>query len=216
MQNILVNQQSRINMYALLSRLLMVEIDLELLQTIENDKNIMAFFPNFENWDKRKKLSKEDLLNQYLNVDFTNLFLLHMVPYESFYMREDQMMETGGENPVLQFFNEYDFRVDLSKARAVSVDHIGIETEFMYKLCEAEYKALQDGDKDAACEIANVQKQFLEKHLLLWAPMFLINMRSESGTALYFDLAELAMEFFLSDYEYLNELISQDGCRYEA
>jgi len=216
MENILANQQARINFYALLSRLLMVEIDLELLETIENDTNIMAFFPNYETWDKRKKLSKEDLLNQYLNVDFTNLFLLHMIPYESFYTREDQMMETGGDNPVLQFFNEYDFRVDLSKARAVSVDHIGIEYEFMYKLCDAEYKALEAGDKEAACEIAKVQKEFLEKHLLVWAPMFLINMRSESGTALYFDLAEVALEFILSDYEYLSQLISKEGCKYDV
>jgi TorA maturation chaperone TorD len=215
MQDILVNQSSRINFYALISRLLMLEVDKELLNTIQNDPNILAFFPNFEKWDKRKQLSQEDLLNQYLNVDFTNLFLLHMVPYESFYTREDQMMETGGENPVLQFFNRYDFRVDMEKARTVSVDHIGIEMEFMYKLCEAEYEALLDGDKEAACEIAKVQKEFLQKHLLVWAPMFLLNMRSESGTALYFDLAELALEFILSDYEYLNRLISEDGCKYE-
>ncbi len=216
MQDILVNQQSRINFYALLSRLLMVEVDLDFLETIEKDENILAFFPNYEKWDKRKKLSKEDLLNQYLNVDFTNLFLLHMIPYESFYAREDQMMETGGENPVLQFFNRYDFRVDLEKARAVSVDHIGIEFEFMYKLCEAEKKALEDGDKEAACEIAKVQKEFLEKHLLVWAPMYLLNMRSESGTALYFDLADVALEFILSDYEYLNELITENGCKYDV
>ncbi len=216
MQDILVNQQSRVNLYALLSRILMIEVDKELLETIEKDENIMAFFPNYEKWEKRKKLSKEDLLNQYLNVDFTNLFLLHMIPYESFYTREDQMMETGGENPVLQFFNKHDFRVDLSLARAVSVDHIGIELEFMYKLCEAELKALQDGDKEAACEIAKIQKEFLEKHLLVWAPMFLINVKSEAGTALYFDAADLALEFILSDYEYLNELISDEGCRYEA
>jgi TorA maturation chaperone TorD len=215
MQDIITNQHSRVNLYALLSRLLMLEVDKELLQTIENDENIMAFFPNFQKWDKRKNLSKEDLLNQYLNVDFTNLFLLHMIPYESFYTREDQMMETGGENPVLQFFNKHDFRVDLSIARAVSVDHIGIEMEFMYKLCEAELKALEDDDKEAACEIAKIQKEFLEKHLLVWAPMFLLNMKSESATALYFDLADLALEFILSDYEYLNELISDNGCRYE-
>jgi TorA maturation chaperone TorD len=216
MQDVITNQQSRVNLYALISRLLMLEVNNELLQTIENDENILAFFPNYEKWDKRKKLSREDLLNQYLNVDFTNLFLLHMVPYESFYTREDQMMETGGENPVLQFFNRYDFRVDLEKARAVSVDHIGIEMEFMYKLCEAESEALKDGDKEAACEIAKVQKEFLQNHLLVWAPMFLLNMRSESGTALYFDLAELALEFILSDYEYLQQLITQDGCKYEG
>jgi TorA maturation chaperone TorD len=150
MQDILTNQEARINLYALLSRLLINEVDEELLKTIENDENIMEFFPSYKKWDRRRDMSKKDLIEQYLNVDFTNLFLLHMTPYESFYQREDQMMETAGENPVLQLFNEHDFRVDLGKARAVSVDHIGIEFEFMYMLCDAQKKALLDGEKEAS------------------------------------------------------------------
>ncbi len=214
MQEILNNQQARINIYALLSRLLMSEPDKTLLETIENDENIMAFFPNYAKWERRNEFNHDELLEQYINVDFTNLFLLHMVPYESFYMREDQMMETAGENPVLQLFNDHDFRVDLGKARAVSVDHIGIELEFMYLLSDSERKALEDGDKPSACAIAKIQKKFLKEHLLEWAPMFLLNMKSEAGTALYFDLAEFALEFMLSDYEYLNALIKEDGCDY--
>jgi len=214
MQELLNNQQARINIYALLSRLLMSEPDETLLETIENDENIMAFFPNYAKWERRNEFNHKDLLEQYINVDFTNLFLLHMTPYESFYMREDQMMETAGENPVLQLFNDYDFRVDLGKARAVSVDHIGIELEFMYMLCDAERKALEDDNKEMACEIAHIQQKFLKEHLLEWAPMFLLNMKSEAGTALYFDAAEFALEFILSDYEYLNALIKEDGCDY--
>jgi TorA maturation chaperone TorD len=215
MKDILTTQHSRINIYALLSRLLISEVDKELLETIENDENIISFFPNYAKWERRKEMSHEKLLEQYINVDFTNLFLLHMTPYESFYMREDQMMETAGENPVLQLFNDFDFHVDLGKARAVSVDHIGIELEFMYMLCDSERKALEDGEMKMACEIAEIQKRFLKEHLLEWAPMFLLNMKSEAGTALYFDTAEFALEFILSDYEYLNELITESGCRYK-
>jgi len=215
MEEILTNQQARINIYALLSRLLISEPDKALLETIENDENIMEFFPNYAKWERRKEMNHKDLLEQYINVDFTNLFLLHMTPYESFYMREDQMMETAGENPVLQLFSDYDFHVDLGKARAVSVDHIGIELEFMYMLCDSERKALEDGAMDIACEIAQIQKKFLKEHLLEWAPMFLINVKSEAGTALYFDAAEFALEFILSDFEHLNELIDKDGCKYQ-
>jgi len=214
MQTVLTNQEARINFYALLSRLLMNEVDEKLLETIENDENIMEFFPSYAKWDKRSELSRKDLIEQYINVDFTNLFLLHMTPYESFYCREDQMMETAGENPVLQLFNEHDFRVDLGKARAVSVDHIGIELEFMYVLCDAEKKALEDGDKLTACEIAKIQMNFLKEHLLEWAPMFLLNVKSEAGSAFYFDVADLALEFMMSDFEYLNELITDGKCNY--
>jgi len=214
MQDILTHQQSRVNLYAFISRLLLMELDEDLLEIIQNDENMMVYLPNFSKWEKREKLSNKELIEQYLNVDFTNLFLLHAIPYESFYTREDQMMETGGENPVLQFFNKYDFRVDLSIARAVSVDHIGIEAEFMYKLSQAQLDALKEKDIDAACEIAKIQKEFLEKHLLNFAPMYLINLKGEARTPFYFDVADLALEFLLDDYEFLSKLITEKGCNY--
>jgi TorA maturation chaperone TorD len=216
MQDILTNQEARVNIYALLSRLLMSEVDVELLKTIENDENIMEFFPSYAKWERRKEFSHKDLIEQYLNADFTNLFLLHMTPYESFYRREDQMMETAGDNPVLQLFNEHDFRVNLAKARTVSADHIGIELEFMYKLCDSELKALKDNELETAGAIAKIGQDFLKDHLLEWAPMYLLNMKSEAGTALYFDIAEFTLEFMMSDYQYLSELITDGKSNYKA
>ncbi len=46
--------------------------------------------------------------------------------------------------------------------------------------------------------------------------MFLQNVKAEAGTPFYFDAASLALEFLLNDYEYLNELITDEGCRYGA
>ena len=215
MEELLNQQKARINFYALISRLLMYEIDETLLETIENDENMMSFFPSYEKWEKRKNLSRKDLIEQYLNVDFTNLFLLHLIPYESFYRREDQQMETGGENPVVQLFAEQDFHVDLAEARAVSVDHIGIELEYMYMLCDAERKAFEADDMKSACELAKMQKAFLQEHLLEWAPLFLINVKSEANTALYFDIADVALEFIMSDFQYLSDLIQDEKCNYD-
>ncbi len=214
--DLLQNQTARINLYALISRLTMSEVDEGLLKTIEEDPNIMAFFPNYEKWEKRKKFSRKDLIERYLNVDFANLFLLHLIPYESFYMREDQMMETGGDNPVQQLYNEYEFRVELDKARVLSGDHIGVELEFMYKLADAEYKALENEDYEAAGEIAKIEYDFMKDHIMQWMPMYLINVKSEAGTAFYFDVADLALEFIMSDFEYLNRLVKQEGCNYLA
>lgn len=214
MQDDLKTEQSaRVNIYALVSRILMNEVDEELLKLITEDENILSFFPEFKKWEKRKNMSSKDLIEKYLNVDFANLFLLHLVPYESFYLREDQMMETGGDNPVQALYNDFDFRVELDEARVMSADHIGVELEFMYKLCDAEYKALEDEEYEIAAQIAEIQYNFLKDHLLEWAPMFLLNVKSEAGTALYFDAADLALEFILSDFEYLTEL-KQSGFKY--
>jgi len=204
--NLLTEQSARVNIYALISRILMNEVDEKLLELIIEDENILSFFPEFSKWDKRDGMSNKDLIEQYLNVDFTNLFLLHLIPYESFYRREDQQMETGGDNPVQTLYNSFDFRVELDEARVMSADHIGVELEFMFKLCEAEYKALADGAYKVAGDIAEIQYNFLKNHLLEWAPMFLLNMKSESGTALYYDAADLTLEFIMSDFEYLTKL----------
>ena len=196
--------ENRIAIYALISRLMLVEVDGEFLNQIESDDDLLSLFPNYKNWDKRKELSMQELVDGYYNVDFTNLFLMHLVPYESFYTRDDQMIESGGDNPVLELYNELDFRVELDKARVISADHIGVELEFMYMLCMALKKALEADDKEGVCELMQVQRAFLKEHLLEWAPLFLINAKRESRTPLYHDGAELTLEFLLSDFEYVN------------
>jgi len=206
--------ENRIAIYALISRLMLVEVDEAFLNQIESDEDLLAFFPNYKNWEKRKELSMSELIEQHYNVDFTNLFLMHLVPYESFYTRDDQMIESGGDNPVLELYNELDFRVELDKARVVSADHIGVELEFMYMLCVALKKALEADDKDGACELMQVQRAFLKEHLLEWTPLFLINAKRESRTPLYHDGAELTLEFLLSDFEYVTEKLN-DHCQTE-
>lgn len=201
--------ENRISIYGLISRLMLIEVDEEFVKKIEADDDILSLLPNYKEWSKRDELSTKELIEQYLNVDFTNLFLMHLVPYESFYIRDDQMIESGGDNPVLELYNQLDFRVELAKARVVSSDHIGVELEFMYMLCVALQKALNEDDKDGACEIMQVQRAFLKEHLLEWTPLFLINAKLESRTPLYHDGAELALEFLLSDYEYINAKLSR-------
>jgi TorA maturation chaperone TorD len=202
--------ENRIAIYALISRLMLIEVDKTFLDTIENDEDLLSFFPNYRDWSKRKELSQEELIEGYYNVDFTNMFLLHLVPYESFYTRDDQMIESGGENPVIELYNDLDFRVELDRARVVSSDHIGVELEFMYMLCKGMQKALEAEDKEGVCELLEVQRAFLKEHLLEWAPLFLINAKKESRTPLYHDGAELTLEFMLSDYEYINAKLAEN------
>ena len=211
MNNDLKQQQiARINIYALLSRLTMSEVDESLLKSIEEDENILSFFPTYATWKKRDEYNRKELIERYLNVDFTNLFLLHLIPYESFYTREDQMMETGGDNPVQAIFNAFEFKVELDKARVMAADHIGVELEFMYELCKAELKALEDGDIEIAKQLAQLQYGFMRDHIVEWMPMYLLNVKNEAGTAFYFDLADFVLEFILSDFEYLSNLKAKE------
>jgi TorA maturation chaperone TorD len=199
--------ENRIGLYALISRLMITEVDTEFIKSIESDEEVLNLFPNYKNWGKRREFNFSILKERYLDVDFTNLSLLHLVPYESFYTRDDQMIESGGENPVLEVYEMLDFKVDLQEARVVSPDHIGVELEFMHVLCDAMKKAYEANDETAIEEFLLVQRGFLKDHLLNWAPLYLINMKKESRTPLYHDGAELTLEFILSDYEYINNAL---------
>lgn len=203
------NRQARVNIYGLLSRILLQELDVETLKMIKDDENILDFFPTLKEWKPLVEMEEKKLLDEIINPDFVNLSILHLIPYETFYTRDDQMIETGGANPVTDIYSAYDFMVDYEAARTVSSDHIGIELEFMHHLVNAEMAAAELGDENAVAEFLEVQHEFLNKHLLKWAPMYLINMKYEARTPLYYDGAEMALEFILSDNEYLTKAISK-------
>jgi len=197
--------ENRVELYALISRLMITEVDEEFLETIEKNRDILELFPNYKAWSKRKEFSNKILKERYYDVDFTNLSLLHLVPYETFYTRDDQMIESGAENPILEIYDALNFTVRLEEARVISGDHIGVELEFMYSLCDTMIKAFKEDDKDAIHEILLIQRGFLKDHLLNWSPLYLINMKKESRTPLYHDGAELTLQFMLEDYEYINK-----------
>jgi TorA maturation chaperone TorD len=205
MNNRLIESENREFLYALYSRIFLLEADTELLKTI-GTKDIKEFFPNLLEWEPYQKLSSQELIDNHLNIDLTDISLIHLTPYESFYVREDAQIESGGDNPVYKFYEEFDFIVEKDKARVVSPDHIAIEMEFMYMLIQAERKALKNSDEKSALELRNIQIAFLEQHLLRFAPLYLINVKNEAQTPFYHDAAETTLEFLLSDYQYLKAL----------
>lgn len=197
--------EQRSNFYALLSRVFISEFEKELLKNVLKNKELLEMMPTLKE-DKQSIIDNIDVYtDEILNVDFTNLFLLHLTPYESFFKREDGMMNTGGSNPVVQFYEKYDFQVDLSRGRIIASDHIGAELEFMHVLLEGEKRALIKKDEKSQLEILDIEKEFLKEHLLSWAPLFLNQVRKESETSFYREFADLAIDFLFSDYEYIND-----------
>ncbi len=194
----------RAGLYALISRIFLSEMDPDTLSAIEGMESFNTFFPDYSRWDIRNITDRKTLVERYLNVDYTDIAIMHLIPYESFYTTEEAMIETGGANPVVSVYNEYGYRVDLDRARVVSPDHIGVELEFMKILCEAQQKAEKAEDEKAAVDIKEIERGFLKDHLLRFAPMYLINVAEQARTPFYKDAAKVALEFLLEDYEYLS------------
>ncbi len=195
--------EKRESFYKLLSRIFLSEMDESSLKKIENSKDFELLFPSYSKWEERSKKSRYKLIHEVLNVDYTDIAVMHLIPYESFYVREDGMIESGGANPVTQMYNEYGYRVNLDKARAVSGDHFGIELGFMTLLIDLQKEALKSSDEEKANFYKGEQLKFLKEHILQFAPMYLINIAEQARTPFYKDSAKLAIEFLLEDLEYL-------------
>jgi len=204
MDKLLEEAKQREYFYALYSRIFLLEADTQLLKTIEGDE-VKEFFPNLFDWDKYKTLSHQELIDQHLNIDFTDISLLHIMPYESFYVRDDGMIESGGDNPIHAFYEKFNFIVEKDKARVVSPDHIAIEMEFMYMLINSSMDALKNADISSYKDFVDMQIEFLEKHILRFAAQYFIAVKAESITPFYHDSAMMALEFLLSDYQQLKE-----------
>ena len=67
---------ARSNIYALLSRIMLQELDAEVLNTLISDETVLEFLPHWNEWELRTTIPAQRLLEEYLNPDFTNLSFL--------------------------------------------------------------------------------------------------------------------------------------------
>ena len=93
----------------------------------------------------------------------------------------------GLQNPVMQFYFEYGYELNLSKSELLAPDHLSFECAFMQNL-------ILKKEEDA-------QRAFLQKHLLNWAPIYLLSMMEMAQTPFYRGLCALGAEFIIADYE---------------
>ncbi len=197
--------QARINMYGLLSRLFIEEIDVDTLKKIKENPQLLDLFPKTKQWKLFFEKEADKLIEEELNVDFTTVFLLNVYPYESVFMNDEGYIDPSITNPALIFYREHGYSIDLNKTRALSPDHIAVEMEFMMTLAQEEREALKQGDTGKVRKLREIQKKFLEEHLANWGVIYLLSAKNMAETPFYQDVCELALEFILSDYELLSE-----------
>lgn len=188
--------------YTLISRLLVNEVDKEVVEAIKSDDTLKELFVYCA--EEGDYLSKEsDKIVEELSSEYVDLFLIKLVPYESFYQTEEAMVNSGTENPTMVFYKQYGFEVEPVAARVVSADHIGLEFEFLANLIRNERDALEDGNDAYAKRAREVQQEFMRRHLIPFALLFLPSLVDAAKTPFYKDAAEIALEFLLTDYEEL-------------
>lgn len=196
--------QARINMYGFLSRLLMEEVDDSIVQTIKSTPDLLELFPNTKEWKTFFEKDIKSLIEEELNVDYTTVFLLNVYPYESVFMNDEGHINPTLTNPTLQFYLDHGYEIDLNKTRVLSPDHLAVEMEFMITLINDQLKAYSMFNQEEEKKSLITQKEFMEKHLLRWSPIYLLSAADMAETPFYQDICQATLEFLLSDYEYIN------------
>ncbi|MDR2503264.1 MAG: molecular chaperone TorD family protein [Deltaproteobacteria bacterium] len=89
-------------------------------------------------------------------------------------------------------------------------DHIALELEFMWRLAARSGALLENGGSGDALasfvSLCNAQRDFLETHLLRWAPQSFALQLPHAHTDLYAGLARLIVDFLPSDAVLLAQL----------
>lgn len=193
---------ARHRLYAFFSRLFVREIDDAFAEVLRSDFT-KALLEDFAASDEVPRLATADTRAQSFDPDYVNLTVVSVVPYESFYRRDDAMVESGRANPLADFLLKYGFEADLAAARSLSMDHVGIELELMATLAQKEAEAAQVGDPRYVAQVRGIEQAFLDEHLVGWAPLYFLAVARNAKTLLYRDGADAALQFLLSDYEAL-------------
>lgn len=186
-----MDKQYRTYLYSFLSRVFSNALDETYLKELQqNDELLSLLGEKSFNWFKTTSL---ETIAEELNIDYSSIFLMNAKPIESSILDAKDEILVGLQNPVMQFYFNHNYELNLAASHLQTPDHISIEFAFMQNLI-------------AKNEILT-QKEFLKAHLLKWAVPYFLGVKQMAKTPFYKDLSDFTIEFLASDYDFLvNEL----------
>jgi TorA maturation chaperone TorD len=145
----------------------------------------------------------------HLHWDYTRMFIgpakLPAPPWESVYRDADHLHFSKETLDVRNAYRKYNL-LPKDFGREPD-DHIGLELDFMHKLCEKARERARIGDETGLAEILKDQKAFLDEHLLKWVPDWTRDVVNSAQTDFYRGMVLLLDAFLKLDGELTEELI---------
>lgn len=182
-------QQYRIFIYAFLSKVFADTLDDTFLEDLsQNNELLETLGENTKEWFETTSL---EVIKEALNIDFTSIFLMNERAFESAVIDSKEEILVGLQNPVMQFYFNHNYELNLGATHLQTPDHISIEFAFMQNLVSKnETKA---------------QIEFLQNHILAWAIPYLIAIKGMCQTPFYADMCDFTIEFLATDFQNLIE-----------
>jgi len=106
-----------------------------------------------------------------LAADYAQTFLHGMPPFGSHYLDPTGLLNAEATGEVASLYRAHGFVVDVT--RAAAEDHLGVELEFLAYLLEQEAAAGETGRQEDRAQVRTWRLEFLDRHLLPFALLFL-------------------------------------------
>jgi len=206
--------ETRRNFYALLYRMYLEPPSREFVDDLMNERFYLPDLISDEELSEGFKLVREfveknkdkaiDELHKDLVGEYTRLFIgphrLPVQPYESWWVDGKLMSES-----LLKVKQVYrNAGIAKAKEYAEPEDHIAFELRFMHYLCEEELSA---DTEERIAECLNMQKEYLNEHLLRWVPDFCDALTENKLSDFYKGIARLTKGFILLEEAVIEELL---------
>ncbi|OGT99655.1 MAG: hypothetical protein A2X80_11745 [Geobacteraceae bacterium GWB2_52_12] len=169
-----------------------------ILSAISDEASYMSLF-----LEEAREISN---LKEELEAEHTAIFTLPSgaIPHESVYV--DQEKKLGGK-VTISVANFYERAgADIVDESIAVPDHLGMEFEFMGFLCGIEKELRESNDRNALDKCIELQKAFLDEHLLKWAGSCCEKIMDTAQYGFYKAIALFAIGFMRGEEEHVAEL----------
>ena len=109
--------------------------------------------------------------------------------WESVYFSEEHLVFQEQTLQVRQWYSRFGLQAE--RINREPDDHIGLELSFVAHLAKQALQAVDQNDKQAYEDLLQAQRDFLNEHLLRWAPVWAKLVKQNAETDFYRGLAHL-------------------------
>lgn len=153
--------------------------------------------------------SFQDEQYEKLHWDFTKMFIgpsfLPAPPWESAYLNEERLLFQEETLEVRKKYLKYCF-IPKNYPHEPD-DHVGLELDFMDRLCKLTIEATEKGNTEKLVELLMDQQSFLTEHLLQWIPAFTDDVINNADTDFYKGMAKVLKGYLELDEKIIQELL---------
>lgn len=154
--------------------------------------------PNIADTARQMQKVMEESGQEKMSIDHATLFVgpfeLLASPYGSVYIEKKRLVMGESSVNAARYYQEADLSVDIREPP----DHIVVELEFMYYLCNKEASAAQNGLSGDVNRFREMQARFYHRAMKPWVGEFCAAVRAGTDNRFYINLAECLDSFMRS------------------